>query len=155
MKKLSKIVSLIAISAVILSSCGKKYPDGGKIKKATENIQGTWTLDAYLVNGTDKTSELIISGMKEVYYEGATEGEGTLSRSYTDEDSDFQSQDGNYKFDTEFTQMDVDGIGSIELTAGAGTTSTSTYDILQLDDSELRYSFENGGDSHELRFVKN
>lgn len=53
--------------------------------------------------------------------------------------------------DSDNNQININNIGSLELTDETTTVSASDYNILKLKDGELWYSFENGGDTHEFR----
>ena len=141
---------IIGIATVFLTGC-KKYDEGGLISKAEKRLTAnTWKLDKYLRNGNDETSQLLISDFTEAFSEG-----GTLTRSYTDKDGDAFSETGEWTFDNDKQQINLTGVGSIELTDETSTVSTSDYNIIKLKKDELWYSYENGGDSHEFRFIPN
>lgn len=149
-KKTLKGMLIIGIATVFLTGC-KKYDEGGLISKAEKRLTAnTWKLDKYLRNGNDETSQLLISDFTEAFSEG-----GTLTRSYTDKDGDAFSETGEWTFDNDKQQINLTGVGSIELTDETSTVSTSDYNIIKLKKDELWYSYENGGDSHEFRFIPN
>lgn len=146
MKKLSMLV--ITICLFTMSSC-KKYDEGGLISKADENIIGTWKLQSYFRNGTDETSQLIISSYQETYSEGKV-----LSRSYIDGEGEADSDTGSWELISDGAEVKIDGVGSADMTADVSSISSSKYNILKLTDDEYWYSFVNGGDTHELRLKK-
>jgi len=151
MKKLNNILkglSLVGIAMILIMGC-KKYSDGGLIGKAEKRLTAqTWKLDQYLRNGNNETSQLLISDFTETFSEG-----GSLTRSYIDKDGDPFSETGSWTFDNDKEQINLTGVGSIELTDQTSTVSTSDYNIVKLKKEELWYSYENGGDSHEFRFI--
>jgi len=139
---------LLALSVIFISGC-EKYDDGGTLGKAEKRISANdWKLDKYLRNGSDETSELLISNFVESYPES-----GALTRSYTDNSGDPFSETGAWEFTSDKLQIKVSGIRSVELTNFTGTVSSSSYNILKLTKDEFWYNFENGGDSHEFQFV--
>jgi len=149
-KKTLKGMLIIGIATVFITGC-KKYDEGGLISKAEKRLTAnTWKLDKYLRNGNDETSQLLISDFTEAFSEG-----GTLTRSYTDKVGDAFSETGEWTFDNNKQQINITGVGSIELTDQTSTVSTSDYNIIKLKKDELWYSYENGGDSHEFRFIPN
>lgn len=148
MKQIKLNVLIIAGMMALFSSC-QKYADGGLKGKAEKRIQNSWTLDTYLRNGTDETSLMLISQYVETYTES-----GQYSRSYRDDDGDLFSEQGDYRFTSE-QDLDISGVSSIEdFSNNNSTLSSSTYLILRLKKDEYWYSFENGGDTHEFRFIK-
>jgi len=149
-KKTLKGMLIIGIATVFITGC-KKYDEGGLISKAEKRLTAnTWKLDKYLRNGNDETSQLLISDFTEAFSES-----GTLTRSYTDKVGDAFSETGEWTFDNNKQQINITGVGSIELTDQTSTVSTSDYNIIKLKKDELWYSYENGGDSHEFRFIPN
>jgi hypothetical protein len=140
------LLSILIFTALLAVSC-KKYENGGSLRKAEDNLTGsTWKLDSYHRNGNDETSSLLISGFTEQFT-----SEGVIVRSYTDQDGDPFTESGTWQFDSDKMQINLTGVGSIELTEETSTVSTSDYDILKLDKDELWYSYSNGGDLHEFR----
>lgn len=60
MKTITKVlVGAVLISGALLSSCGK-YEEGPKISLASKKsrVEGTWTFEAYIENGVDKTAQV-------------------------------------------------------------------------------------------------
>lgn len=150
MKKTNQLLALALIAAMAVTtftSC-KKYEDGGPLNKAKKNLTSSWKLDNYFLNGTEATSSLLISGLTEEYTEN-----GSYIRSYVDKDGDFFSETGDWQFDDKKTNIDVSGIGSLELSNNNSSVSASDYTTLRLKNEELWYYFENGGDLHEFHFV--
>lgn len=149
MKKL--IYSLIIIATAFVAFSCKKYEEGPGIsfRSPDTRLEGTWVLETYLRNGQDETSQLLISNYMESYME-----DGAYKRSYTEPDGDPFEEQGSWSFESDKEKIKLSGISSIELTANTSTVTTSSIDILRLKKKELWYSFENGGDVHEFRFVR-
>jgi hypothetical protein len=145
MKRAIFILPLFFLALTV--SC-KKYDNGGSKAKAEKNIQNTWKIDKYYFDGTDATSELLISNYEETFSDG-----GTYSRSYNDASGDPQSETGTWSLVDDKDRINVSGTGSYELTAQTSTVSTSDYDIIKLDKDELWYSFANGGNTHEFHMI--
>jgi hypothetical protein len=130
-----------------LSSC-KKFDEGGFVSSADKNLtRQTWVLDAYLRNGNDETSQLLISNFEETYNE-----DGTLLRSYAF-DGVQMDQTGSWTLKTDTKQIKIDGVSSLQLTAQTSTVSSSDIEIIKLKKKEFWYFYENGSDRHEFHFV--
>lgn len=141
---------IIFLSTLVAIGCNR-YENGGSKRKAEKNLTSVvWKLEQYLRNGNDETSSLLISNFTEDYQSG-----GVLIRSYTDPNGDPFSETGDWQFDNDRNQINLTGLGSIELTQETSTVSTSDYNILKLKNDELWYSYENGGDNHEFHLVPN
>lgn len=141
---------IAGLVATFMTGC-KKYDEGGFIGKADKRLAAhTWKLKKYLRNGNDETSGLLISNFTEQFQDG-----GTLIRNYIDKDGDSSSETGSWQFDNDKQQINLSGIGSIELTDQTSTVSTSDYNILKLKKKELWYYYDNGGDRHEFHFEPN
>lgn len=141
------LLLLIGMTTVVFTNC-ERYDDGGLFSRADYRLKTTWKLDKYFRNGNNETSSLLISSFNEEYKD-----DGSYIRSYKDKDNDPVSETGSWQFDSEKHQVNVFGIGSIELTDETSTVSASDYDILRLKDDEYWYFFENGGDLHEFQLV--
>ena len=149
MKTLKRLF-ILGLVFTIITGC-KKYDEGGLVSKAEKRLTSqAWKLDKYLRNGNDETTQLLIRNFSETFSDG-----GSLVRSYTDADGDPFNETGSWTFDNDKQQINLTGVGSIELTDQTSTVSTSDYNIIKLKKDELWYSYENGGDSHEFRFVPN
>ena len=146
---MKKAIYLIPFALLLFASC-KKYENGGSKAKAEKNIQNTWKIESYYLDGADQTSQLLISNYIETFAEG-----GTYTRSYNDSNGDPQSETGNWALVDDKDRINVSGTGSYELTAQTSTVSTSDYDIIKLDKNELWYSFANGGNVHEFHMIPN
>jgi len=120
------------------------------VSKADKRLSAhTWKLEKYLRNGNDETSQLLISNFTENFAEN-----GTITRSYTDPNGDPFSESGNWSFDNDKMQINLTGVGSIELTNQTSTVSSSAYNIIRLKKDELWYYYENGGSRHEFHLIK-
>lgn len=141
---------ILGIATIFVTGC-KKYDEGGLISKADKRLtSNTWKLDEYLRNGNVETSQLLISNFTESFSDN-----NTLTRNYIDKDGSAFSETGTWTFDSDKQQINITGVSSIELTDQTSTVSTSDYNIIKLKKDELWYSYENGGDSHEFRFIPN
>ena len=150
MKKSLAIVIISVIAVFSISSC-KKYNDGGLVSRAEKRLSAnTWALEKYLRNGNDETSLLLIRNFTEHFSDN-----GVLTRNYIDKDGDPFNEMGSWEFDNKKEQINLPGVGSIELTEETSTVSTSDYNIIRLKKKELWYSYDNGGDNHEFHFVPN
>ncbi len=151
--QVQRIVGAIIIAGLMtatFTSC-KKYENGGLVGKAEKRLTAnTWKLDKYLRNGNDATSTLVISNFTEQFQEG-----GVLIRNYIDKDGDPFSETGSWQFDNDKEQVNLTGVGSLELSDQNSTVSTSDYNIIKLKKKELWYTYDNGGDNHEFHFIPN
>ena len=149
-KKVSYRILILGLVVFFTTGC-EKYEEGGLVSKAEKRLtENKWKLDKYFRNGNGETSQLLISNFIETFSEG-----GTLTRSYTDKHGDPFSETGVWQFDNDKQQINLTGVGSVELTDQTSTVSSSDYNILKLKNDELWYYYENGGDSHEFHFVPN
>ncbi len=143
------MLPLLLVSSFMMISC-KKYNEGGLVSKADERISAnSWKLEKYLRNGNDETNQLLISNFVENFTEN-----GTITRSYNDSNGDPFSESGSWAFDNAKMQINLTGVGSIELTNQTSTVSASDYNIIRLKKGELWYFYENGGSKHEFHFIK-
>lgn len=149
MKKLIYL-PLIALGLIIAITSCSKYDSGGTKARAEKNLVKTWKLQAYYLDGVDKTQSLLISNYTETYNDN-----GSYSRSYIDASGDQKNENGSWVLDNEKSTINISGIGSFELTNETSTVSASDYIILRLKKDELWYEFTNGGNTHEFRLVKN
>lgn len=142
---------IMLVGSVVLSmaSC-KKYEDGPLLsfRSKKERVVNSWKLDKYLNNDIDKTSELTVTNYKEIYNE-----DGSCKRTFNDESGDYVEQSGTWAFNSDKTQINITGIGSVELSQSLGTVSASSIKILRLKEKEFWYSFENGGSRHEFHLI--
>jgi hypothetical protein len=146
---MKKLLFLVLTTSFLATSC-KKYSDGGLVGRADKRLsEHAWKLDKYLRNGNDETSQLLISNFTENFAEN-----GTITRSYTDSNGDPFSESGTWAFDNDKMQINLTGVGSIELTNQTSTVSSSDYNIIRLKKHELWYYYENGGSRHEFHLIK-
>ncbi len=138
------LYTIVFSTSLIFSSC-KKYENGGLKSRAEKNIKKTWVIDAYLLNGTDKTSSLLISNFSETFSDN-----DSYSRKYNDASGDLKNESGTWTLKEEKSLINLSGPGSYELTAETSTVSASNYTIIKLKKDELWYYFENGGNKHEF-----
>jgi len=144
---LLRAIALLLLTSIVITGC-KKYDEGGPIGKADKHLKKSWRIDKYYRNGTDETSKLLISNFREEFKDGSV-----YIRSYIDKDGKASSESGNWQFDNDKFQINLSGVGSIDLTDETSTVSTSDYNILRLKKDELWYFFQNGGDRHDFHMV--
>ena len=135
-KKISIILTLIAISMMPLVQSCKKYPDGPLInfESRTSRISNTWRIENYQKNGTDFTS--LMAGYTETYTKdgnylylwGSHSGTGVWA---------FQSNDEG-----------------IRLT-GVSNQESHTLVILRLESKSFWYYYMDGNDRHEFHMIPN
>jgi hypothetical protein len=115
-----------------------------------DHIEGTWELKEYLRNDVIETSEIDISNYMENY-----SLDGTYIRTYTDGKQEFESDTGEFTINEELKSLHISDVSSIsDFSELHSTLSSSTVDVILLDETEFVYSFENGGDKHEFRFLR-
>jgi hypothetical protein len=115
-----------------------------------DNLTGSWELQTYLRNDVEETSDILITDYKEIY-----NMDGTISRSYIDGNQNEVSETGEYSIDEENRTIHISDLSSIsEFSEANSTLSSSTLNVLVIDETEYAYSFENGGDKHEFRFFR-
>jgi len=141
-------IVLAGLLAISINSC-TKFDEGGLISATEKNLQTGWALSKYLRNGTDETSLLLIKNYEESYADN-----GSYARSYVDKKGQSKSETGTWKFDKGQKKLNISNVSSVEITAKAGTVSSSYYNIVKLDNSEFWYYFTNGADKHEFRLLK-
>lgn len=145
--KLAQFV-LLAVVALFTISC-TKFEDGGLISKTEKNIKKGWSLQKYLYNGVDETALVEFRDYTEHYSDNAK-----YDRSYTKQDGSKVAESGTWAFEKDQKRIMVSGVGSIRVSDKIGTVSSSYYNITKLTDSELWYTYTNGGDEHEFHLVK-
>ena len=147
---MKQIHELMVLGMIILSTTAcEKYDEGGLVSKASKRLtENGWRLESYYRNGNDETTQLIISTFEENFIDG-----GSLTRSYIDKDGKPFTENGSWTFDNDKQQINITGVGSIDLTDETTTVSTSDYNIIKLTKDELWYVYENGGDLHGFHLV--
>ena len=147
--KTLKTLAAASLALIALSQCAM-YEDGGSIGSAEENLAGTYTLAVYLRNDVDETSTVMVTNYQETYA-----ADGSLTRSYRDEEAVDVTDEGTYAFSEDFMQITFSDLSSVgEWSAEHSTLSTATINILRLNGEELWYSFVNGGDTHQFQLIK-
>lgn len=135
------LFSFLTLSLVFIS-CSKE----DTLAQNQKNIKKLWKLDNYLMNGVDKTADLIATGYEESYQDNAK-----YDRSF-DKNGNKTTQNGNFSFENA-TRLKISGVGSVEMTDN-NTTSSSYYDIITLNETQFWYSYTNGGVRHEFRLSR-
>ena len=139
---MKKLVKLSLVSLLVLTSCSDVMIE--------DHIEGSWKLVTYLRNDVDETSELTIADYEETYML-----DGTFSRSYISGKQISVEESGEFSIDEDNSQIMISGVSSIaDFSERNSTISTSTVDIVVIDEGEYAYSFENGGDVHEFWFIR-
>jgi len=133
---------LLSLASVLLTSCSDELVE--------DFISGTWELKVYMRNNVDETSEMHISEYEESY-----SLDGVYSRNYVDGKQNLVEEEGEFSINEDDMSIHISGVSSIaDFSDAHSTLSTSTVDVITIDDTEYVYSFENGGDKHEFRFMK-
>jgi len=133
---------LLLLSAVMFTSCSEELIE--------DYIAGTWELKMYLLNDVDATTDINISNYEETYVL-----DGTYSRKYVDGKQQLVEEVGDFDINEQEKSIHISDVSSIaDFSADHSTLSSSLLDVKTIDESEYIYSFENGGDSHEFRFIK-
>lgn len=151
MKSEMKPFQLLIIFGFIFlfSTACEKYDEGGLVSKASKRLtENGWRLESYFRNGNNETAQLMISAFEENFVDG-----GALTRSYIDKDGKPFTENGSWTFDNDKQQINITGVGSIDLTDETTTVSASDYNIIKLTKDELWYVYENGSDMHEFHFI--
>lgn len=132
----------VIIMSLFLTACGDK--------PIVDYVEGTWALESYHRNGTDETSLIKITDYVETY-----SSDGIFTRSYTDGKMEAVNETGTYLIDEDNRTLHISGVSSIsDFSDAHSTLSTSLVMVVLIDETELAYSFENGGDEHEFRFLR-
>ena len=143
-------MALISLVVIVFTAC-EMFPEGGLVKKADNRIEGTWKLSTYMRDGTNETSLVLISNYTEVFKAG-----GEFSRTYTKADNSTVTEDGTWELKSDNLTIDISGVSSIsEFSDANSTLSTSSYTIVRMKKDEFWYEFNNGGNDHEFRMIKN
>ena len=133
---------------VSLTNCSKEETPAPAATPA-QNLATGWRLTQYLRNGVDETAQLVIKNYEEAYINPEA-----YSRSYLDENNQLKSETGKWKYESDKNRINITGVSSVKVTRNSGSVSSSYYDIQKLDGAALWYSYINGSDRHEFRFVK-
>lgn len=133
---------LITMALLLTVSCSDSLIE--------EHIGGSWELKVYLRNEVDETAQVFIADYLETY-----SVDGTYLREYMDGKQSLIRDTGTFEINEDQRSIHISGVSSIaDFSDLHSTLSTSVVDVHTLDDSEYIYSFENGGDTHEFRFVR-
>jgi len=134
-KKISIILTLLAITMMPLVQSCKKYPDGPLINfySRTGRVANTWRVENYLKNGTDYTS--LMAGYTETYTEN-----GNYSYSWGN-----LSGTGVWAFQNSDTEIRLTGISHQE---------SRTLTILKLENKAFWYYYFDGNDRIEFHMVQ-
>jgi hypothetical protein len=139
---LRKLLFSFLTLSLVFASCSKE----DNLAQNQQNIKKLWKLDNYLMNGVDKTADLIATGYEESYQDNSK-----YDRSF-DRNGNKVTQNGNFSFENA-TRLKISGVGSVEMTDN-NTTSSSYYDIITLNETQFWYSYTNGGVRHEFRLSR-
>ena len=141
---MKKLVWMLT-TMLVFTACSKD--DEPLIK---DYLGGMWQLNQYLRNGIDETSNINISSYVEDY-----QAEGVFSRSYLDWEDSPVTETGKYVINEETKSVHLSDISSIDqFSEEHSTLSYSSVMVIKFNNSEMVYTFENGGASHEFRFIK-
>jgi len=141
-----KALFIVAVSIFVIGC--KKYSDGGFRAFAKKNLQGTWKLSNYYLNGLDFSDSLVVLNVLETFNEG-----GTFSRSYIDQAGNYHAASGGYDIAAERTIIKIFPDSVYQITPTIKVLSTNFY-INRLTKKDLWYTFQTGKNAHQLRFTK-
>ena len=139
--------SLVLLLFTLLSGCSKEKTDPAPTPE--QNLATSWRLTQYLRNNVDETSQLVIRNYEEAYV-----SPNSYPRSYIDENAQLKSETGRWAYESDRNRISISSVSSVKVTRNSGSVSSAYYDIKKLDATNLWYSFTNGSDLHEFRFVK-
>ena len=132
----------VLLSAMTFASCSEVLIE--------DYIAGTWELVTYHRNDMDETSEVHISDYEENYILG-----DTYSRKYIDGKQQVVEESGSFDINEDNRSIHISDISSIaDFSDLHSTLSSSIIHVKTIDEMEFIYSFENGGDKHEFRFMR-
>ena len=135
-------VTFLLLTVLLVSSCSDDLIE--------DFIAGTWEMKTYLRNDVNETSEIKISSYEETYIM-----DETFSRKYIDGKQALVEETGTFSINEDESTIHISDVSSIaDFSDSHSTLSTSTINVTTIDDTEFVYSFENGGDNHEFRFMK-
>ena len=130
---------------------GEWYQFSAWLKVLIEDyIAGTWELKANLRNDVEETSDIYISDYEESYVLAET-----YSRKYIDGKQQLVEETGKFDIKEDDMSIHISDVSSIaDFSDHHSTLSSSILHVETINDTEFVYSFENGGDNHEFRFIK-
>jgi hypothetical protein len=133
---------VIILSSILFTSCSDVLIE--------DYIAGTWELKTYLRNDVEETSEINISDYEETYVL-----DETYSRRYIDGKQQLVEETGRFDINEDDMSIHISDVSSIaDYSEHHSTLSSSVIHVETIDKTEFVYSFENGGDNHEFRFLK-
>ena len=133
---------VIVLASVLFTSCSDVLIE--------DNIAGTWELKAYLRNDVEETSEINISDYEESYALAET-----YSRRYIDGKQQLVEETGKFNINEDDMSIHISDVSSIaDFSDHHSTLSSSIIHVETINETEFVYSYENGGDNHEFRFIK-
>ena len=142
-------IILLTFSA-FLYAC-EKFEEGGRVKKADEEILGYWRLNGYFKNGENATSSVNIRNFTETFSAG-----GGYLRTYTESDTINHEEAGNWEMSADNFLINISGVDSLRNLSDADLVlPISSYTIIRLAKDELWYEFEDGGNTHQFRLITN
>jgi len=130
------------LSSMALTSCSEVLIE--------DYLAGTWELKTYLRNDVDESSDIHISYYEESYVLGET-----YSRRYVDGKKLLVEESGKFDINEDQMSIHISDVSSIaDFSDFHSTLSSSVIHVETINETELIYSFENGGDTHEFRFIR-
>jgi hypothetical protein len=133
---------VIVLASVLFTSCSDVLIE--------DYIAGTWELKAYLRNDVEETSDINISDYEERYVLAET-----YSRKYIDGKKQIVEETGKFDINEDDMSIHISDVSSIaDFSDHHSTLSSSIIHVETINETEFVYSFENGGDNNEFRFIK-
>ena len=139
---MKKSIYFLALFVLTLSACTEELIE--------DHIEGTWQLETYKRNNADETTKVKIVSYEETY-----SLDGTFSRTYIDGNQEPVAESGTFSINEDNSTLHISDVSSIsEFSDEHSTLSTSTAEVLIIDETEYAYTFDNGGDTHEFIFTR-
>ncbi len=149
--KTTKYLLLLITISLFFWGC-KKYEDGPfftLVSAQSRLVNHQWALDQYLRNNVDETSYIVINTITYLETYGK---DGTYTVSYYDDSNKSINESGKWEFENKKDGLHLSGISSYSkfCSTYSYSLSSSHVTILKLTKDEYWYTFEDGGDTHEL-----
>ena len=139
------ILTLFSLSMLLLSC--EKYEEGGRPKKADDQIIGYWRMAGYSLNGDNATPSVIIRNYTETYEIG-----GGYVRTYTVSDSLEFNETGSWQLTEDKLTLNVTGMDSLYyFSESSPALYGNNFRVVKLTKDELWYEFDADGGTHQFQ----
>jgi hypothetical protein len=145
---MKKLIGLLFLGSVLIFPSCKKFEEGGKIKKAEENLVKEWAMERAYKNGN---SVEVVNANPQI-------GEVTENWIFR-EDGTCTTEDGNSTLTGTWALSSNSEVLTVEITSPSSKASTQSYTIMKLtkgSDGELIWEHSIGSDNYryEMRSSK-